>query len=239
MPLQHLSYSSIASWNTCHRLWWFNYIRGIKSPASPAMMYGTAVHLVIQGIFIGEPIDALMAVKKAVAKNLASGSAPIKADQMKDMSLDISEILNDPGVDSVIRGIKVNPESIETYVEFEIPGVPYPVVGYIDAIQTNGVPLDIKTSVFDWDDDRAAREIQPMFYLKALNTGNDEFDHLVFVKSSLIPRVYLIRTHYPGFAERVDKIVVDAWEGMKQWLDPNTPPPPCDFDRCACHKIPV
>ena len=240
--ITHLSYSAVSTFNQCPRMWWLGYIRGVKQPSTQAQMYGTAVHTIIEGLMVGEPIDAVTAVKKAIAKNGGRGTSTQNFLDIKETALDIESILNDPGVDSVLRGIKVETGNIERYVEFTIPGVPLPVVGYIDAIQVNGVPLDIKTSAFDWDEDRAANETQPMYYLRALYPNNpelDEFDHLVFVKSSLIPRAYLIRTHYPGFADKVDKLVRDAWGGMEQWLDPKISPPVCNNEKCWCRKVKI
>lgn len=235
--IKHLSYSSISNWNNCHRMWWLTYVRGIRQPASQAQMYGTAVHTIIEGLMVGSPVDAVKAVKMAIAKNGAQGTSTRSLIEIKETADDIMSIIDDPGVTSVIAGVKVDFGNTEVLVEFSVPDVPYPIIGYIDAIQTNGIPLDIKTSAWDWDDDRAANETQPMFYLRALNTKNNLFDHLVFVKSSLIPRAYIIRTEYPDFAKKVDDLVIEAWNGMKVWINSEKSPPLCTNEKCQCRRI--
>ena len=234
--MDHLSYSSVSTFAYCPRMWWLNYVRGVRTPSSPAQMYGTAVHTIIEGMMVGKPVDAVTAVKMAAAKNGVRGTS-LKGFDIQATADDIMSIMEDPGVASVLAGIRVDPGNVEVLIEFEVPGVPHKVIGYIDAIQTDGVPLDIKTSAWDWDDDRAKNETQPMFYLRALNTGNEKFDHLVFVKNSLVPRAYVIRTEYPGFLERVDAMVLEAWEGMSRWMDPTIGPPVCGNEKCQCRKI--
>jgi hypothetical protein len=115
-------------------------------------------------------------------------------------------------------------------VEFELEGVPK-VIGYVDIIQDNGVPMDIKTSQWGWDEGKAQEQLQPLFYLRAL--GGHAFDYLIVVKNTLVPSVAITHATYDD-VERVNDIVREAWEGMQGWMDPNTSPPRCGRHNCVC-----
>jgi hypothetical protein len=59
-------------------------------------------------------------------------------------------------------------KAIEYELWYQIPDMPLPILGYIDVLQKDGIPLDIKTSKRRWPVDKAAKEIQPSFYLDGL-----------------------------------------------------------------------
>ena len=70
-----------------------------------------------------------------------------------------------------------------------MPGVPVPVVGYVDVITRDGVPGDFKTVARMWAADKAAQEMQPLVYLAALNQAGDNshnwrFRHYVITKNT-------------------------------------------------------
>jgi hypothetical protein len=58
---------------------------------------------------------------------------------------------------------------IEKRIELRVPGVPVPVLGFIDLITSDGVPCDFKTAGRSWTLDKAQKEEQPTYYLAALN----------------------------------------------------------------------
>jgi len=77
--------------------------------------------------------------------------------------------------------------AIEKRVQLSVPGVPIPIIGYIDNIPCDGVPEDIKTAARMWSQAKADAELQPLFYLAALNQAgievpNWEFRFHVFTK---------------------------------------------------------
>ena len=58
---------------------------------------------------------------------------------------------------------------IEKKVEFRVPGVSVPIVGYIDMIEADGVPVDFKTASRKWSKGKEHTEMQADFYLLGLN----------------------------------------------------------------------
>ena len=75
--------------------------------------------------------------------------------------------------------------------------MPILVIGYIDLIEKDGVPIDFKTSNKSWSYSKAKNEIQPIFYLAALIQEEYEislnFRHYVFVKNKT-PKVQIWET---------------------------------------------
>jgi CRISPR/Cas system-associated exonuclease Cas4 (RecB family) len=237
--MDHLSYSSINTFTKCPRQWWVGYVRGVRTPSSPAQVYGTAVHTVLEDMFSGKEVDVKRAVNMAIMK---AGKVGTRMSGLLDVAAtvdDINSVLMDPSVSSLLAGIVVDPGGVEVKVDFAVEGVPIPVIGFVDVVQANGVPMDIKTSATDWDEDRASRETQPLFYLRGLNAATDEFDFLIWVKNALMPHMYIVRNHYPDFTTRVDKMVLDAWTGMQLYMDPKVMPPACNNARCGCKKLKV
>jgi len=116
---------------------------------------------------------------------------------------------------------------IEKYVTLGIPGVPVPIVGYIDVIEKDGVPVDLKTSARAWGRGKAQDELQPLFYLAALNQSlgfslNPElkFRHYVFTKAKS-PKVQIWETQ-----RTIDELfwlftlIREVWQGIERGVFP-------------------
>jgi len=130
-------------------------------------------------------------------------------------------MLLDPIAQQIMNSIKSStPEQVEIKIEFQVPGVPFPVLGYIDLIDDDGRPYDIKTSRYDWEDGKAELEVQPDFYLTALDIAGDtrhqgNFTHLIMVKNEHAPSVYTMDTTRTGYRERVFEMVQKMWAGVQ------------------------
>lgn len=241
----HLSYSNISTWKACPKAWWLNYVYGLPPTSGPALIFGTAAHNSIEDDMLEKTNVAHLAFP------LQLHEAYMKSRDMLDMT-DVAyeqltnmgvEILSDPMIQFVISS--VDAVAIERKVEFYVPGVPIPVIGYIDFIESDGVPGDIKTSWNDWNYARASAELQPNFYLYAMDKlkiaedlglnyhHGGRFRHLVVVKRTDVPRAYIIETVREDYAAVVEEAVRDVWDGYlhKRWLDVDF----CNNPKCPCH----
>ena len=119
--------------------------------------------------------------------------------------------------------------AIEEYVELRVPGVPIPVIGYVDVIEQDGVPCDLKTSSRAWSANKAQDELQPIFYLAALNqAGYDlnpdfKFRHYVFTKAKK-PQVQVWETTRT-FSDLfwLFGLIADVWHGIEREVFPPSP----------------
>ena len=111
-------------------------------------------------------------------------------------------MLSDPEIVAVVDAITPFFEigedpTIEVPVELRVPGVPIPVIGYIDIIEDDGVPCDFKTSARSWSQKKADSEMQATFYLASLNQAGDKtllFRYYVFIKNLKKPKVQIWET---------------------------------------------
>jgi len=147
------------------------------------------------------------------------------------------QILTDP---KVLYGLNtIRPKSIERKVELAVKGVPVPVIGYIDIITEDGIPGDFKTSAKPWTNDRAENEIQPLFYLAALNQAGEKvtdlkFRHYVITKKPPTLKVFEF-AHRPGEILFIHEMIKRVWDGIEKEVFPLNPvswkccPTFCDF----------
>lgn len=205
--IESLSYSSINLYLTCAEAWRRKYLLKEPSRSSPALIFGSAFHSTIEGRITAnannEPGDALPQLwSRNWGNKLESEGSSV------DWSADTPEEHHDEGIRmfgdaNVIKTVNsivpLRDETglfIERKVALRVPGVPVPIVGYIDIVTADGVPSDFKTSAQSWSDGKAQSEIQPLFYLAALNqigmtVPNLTFRHFVFTKTK-VPKVQVI-----------------------------------------------
>jgi hypothetical protein len=229
-PVNNLSHSSVALYNQCGRAWAYRYVDKIRPPRSAALVFGSAVHTTIERAMrawaLGgeaqlpplwlETWDEAMGAEeiawgKETADSLAHGGLNIFAARATERMLR-------KVIPMVIDGEPV----IEKKVELRVPGVPVPIVGYIDVICADGVPVDFKTSNKPWNVPRAIADVQPAIYLAALRQerwpGNEElrFRHLVLVKRKK-PVLQLLETRrLPEDLFAAMRVVRAAWAGIER-----------------------
>lgn len=236
--LEHLSYSSVNLYCTCSRAWYYKYIKQAPTRPTPSLVFGSAMHDTIEAIVRG-------AAETPTQLWTAAWSRQIADNPDLDWQGEVPEALCNDGIrilnsDSVIAGIRaLRPTAIEQRVELAVPGVPVPVIGYIDLIE-DGVPADIKTSNQPWTQEQAEGEIQPLFYLAALNQANtpapdNKFRHYVLVKTK-IPQWQVWETkHAPRELFWLFRMIADVWYGIEQRVFVPNPgswrcsPKRCDF----------
>jgi len=108
-----------------------------------------------------------------------------------------------------------------------VPGVPVPVIGYIDLILDDGTPADLKTSKMSWSEAKAADSLQGLFYLAALNQAgvpiNWKFKHIIFVKTKE-PKVQILENeHKPGELFFLSEIIKRVWDSIESGQFPINP----------------
>ena len=195
MPdIQHLSYSSISTYLLCPESWGRRYILHEQAPTATALVFGSAVHSAIE-VYLrtGKPLGT--AWHESWGEQLSRESNVAWGEENADtLAADGERLLTAPTVMAFLNEIRANfdasrERSIERKVELRVPGVPVPIIGYIDVITKDGVPGDFKTAARMWAPSKAAEEMQPLVYLAALNQEgvhdhNWRFRHYVLSKGT-------------------------------------------------------
>ena len=223
LKIKHLSYSSIQLWNECPRLWWLKYKYSISPAGISAFPFGTAIHESIQGALLtgGINTETVKQFRSRLESAIMRDNIQISNRERLELINTGEGILEDPTIQQLINTIRVtDPTHVEYRVEFQVPGVPLPILGYIDILDDLGQPFDIKTSKYDWVESRATEEIQPDFYLTALDALGDHrhaghFTHLILIKTPDAPSAYLMESDRVNYKERVEDVVRSMWAGVE------------------------
>ena len=232
--IEHLSYSSISSYLGCGANWKYHYIDQVPTLTSPELVFGSAFHGTVES-FVGNNHQGDLATlwQEKWGKQL-------ECDQKVDWGTDTPEFFRDEGkrilshkdIQAGIFSIKAAKSDqgakIEQKVELHVPGVPLPVIGYIDIITEDGIPGDFKTSGKSWSADKALNEMQPLFYLAALNqagiqTPGWHFRHFIFVKTKTPQFQMIEHTHNPGQLMWLFKMIQGVWKGIESEVFPTNP----------------
>lgn len=237
--ITHLSYSSVSRYLMCARSWRYHYQERLERPTAAALAFGSAFHETVESYLGTRALGGELKDGGLTNLWLDTWRAQIEQEGEIDWGGDSQEALSNTGLrilgNSVIKteldGIKVKLDDgepvIEKKVELNIPGVPIPVIGYIDLIAEDGVPGDIKTSGRSWSTSKAYAEAQPLFYLAALqqegySTGV-KFRHYIFTKTKE-PRLDVFETERTlGEIFWALEMVKDVWRGIEAQIFPPNP----------------
>jgi len=244
LDLEHLSYSSISLYLDCGESWRRKYVEKQPTIVSPALIFGSAFHDTVEAA-VGDPSADLLKTW-TVKWNKRVGEADVAwgADTPEFHHNEGLRILSDQYVQEAIRAIKVGRDDmgikVERKVELRVPGVPIPIIGFIDLITVDNIPCDLKTSARSWSEAKAADQLQSLFYLAALNQAGDDshgwrFVHCVFVKTKEPKVQFFQHTHGPGEIFFLFKLIQSVWKGIERDVFPINPtgwkcdPKYCDF----------
>jgi hypothetical protein len=134
-----------------------------------------------------------------------------------------------PDLPSALGTIRVAVETgrpaIERFVRMQIDGIEIPFVGYVDWIEEDGVPADLKvTTGWPWSAEAAALELQPTYYLAALawmggrSAAPDRFRYYILLRGET-PRLQVIETERTAAdLEWACELARCVWRGMQQEL---------------------
>lgn len=226
--IEHLSYSSITTYLSCSAAWRFRYLDKVPVQTSPELVVGTTFHHVVEenvkGRTEGIYTDMITAwteewKRQTETNNISWESAPevYHNDGVRLLSSrDIQE-----GILSIKAAVDGDGAKIERKVTLQVPGVPVPVIGYIDVITSDGIPGDFKTSAKSWTSDKAVGEMQPLFYLAALNQAgitvpDYRFRHYVFVKTKTPQFQKIEHTHNLNQIMFMFKVIKNVWQGIER-----------------------
>ena len=221
MPkISHLSYSSISTYLRCPRSWRFRYLDKVQTPKAAALVFGSAFHDCIGHLLLGT-MKAENAWESQWKSQLEkSGEVKWGNDNEVDLFALGLRMLTEPLVvtglgperkqtatealaDLAVMKVK-GVHQVERRVKMTVPGSLVPVIGYIDAIDQDGIPCDFKTASKAWYANKAHSELQPSFYLAALmQTGQlspgawkgdaARFRYYIFTKAKT-PKLQIIET---------------------------------------------
>lgn len=221
--IEHLSYSSISMYLDCPESWHRKYI--LKEPvrSSPALVMGSAFHGTIEKLVVNPGIDVLSTWAEEWGKVVKDQNVFWGTDTPEEIFNDGVRMFSNSTLLSEIKKIKPGMDEqgakIERKVELRVPGVPIPVIGYIDIILQDGTPADFKTSARSWSDDKAADSLQGLFYLAALNQAgidiNWKFKHIIFVKTKEPKVQFLENIHKPGELFFLFDLIQRVWLGIQ------------------------
>lgn len=240
MPdLTHLSYSSISTYLLCGNAWRLRYLERVAAPVSVALPMGSAFHGVIESYIKAEtePDDAqLMDIAATSWQEQLGRNSDIDwgDDTPEQVANTLQRMVKAAPVRDLFRTLRVNYDTnnplcaIERRVELRVPGVPIPVIGYIDLITTDGVPADFKTAARMWTDSKADGELQPLFYLAALNQAGQEvpgwrFRHHVVTKTQRPDAKTFEIAHKPAEVFWLFELIAAAWRGIDAGAFPMNP----------------
>jgi hypothetical protein len=257
----HLSYSQVSKYLDCSRHWQANYRQSVRDPMGEALIFGSAVHLVIENFLrdktrsMSDMWETAWPAAVADPKNkstiwdetpevcAATGRRIFGMTETFDLLSTIEpkmmQVPKEKGSDELISMPMIEREIHASYAD--VPDV----VGYIDCIASDGVPIDLKTAGRMWSDDKPAKELQPLFYLAALEQLGEhdhqfKFRHVVITKTQN-PRIVMFETQrMPGEMQYIEEVIRGVWRGigdalfipnpMSMWCDPKY----CGlWDQCA------
>jgi CRISPR/Cas system-associated exonuclease Cas4 (RecB family) len=269
MPVKHLSHSSIQLYLWCPRAWKYRYVDKIKRPVSAVLPFGSAMHSAIEDYVRAytnstNPVSEIfhdawhsqLAEEKEIAwkkgesaESLAELGQRMTANEIEVTGggpsrkvRNLSVFLND-----LVPAMDGDEPIIEKKVNLNVPGVEVPIIGYIDMIASDGVPVDFKTASRKWYAKKAHAELQPAFYLSSLiqlgtPSPDQRFRYIIITKTKN-PVVQVIETKRTiGELFWTLDLIRETWESIKLGaFNPNSTgwihsPDYCEFWD-ICHGV--
>jgi hypothetical protein len=210
----------------CGRVWQAHYKQDRRGALGEPLIFGTTVHHVIERFVVNKEQDPIKlwetawseAEKSPEYKVTVWDETPEEAKATGYRIFGSSDVIDT--LMTVTPKVVLDVPAIERFVEWKLDDMPG-VIGYIDCICDDGVPMDFKTAGKMWADGKAAKELQPLVYLAALNQLGEtdheyKFRHLVVTKAKN-PRITIFESQRSqkeiDFAERV---VRGVWQGIAE-----------------------
>lgn len=244
--IEHLSYSSISMYLDCGRQWWHKYVNKDATLPSPELLFGSAWHGTVEQYIQtgGNLLDHWQNNwSKQLEKNPNCYWDTKTPEEYQNMGVSwtTGKITSDTGHVSMADFLRtIKPTAVEKKISLQVPGVPVPVIGFIDVITEDGIPGDFKTSAKSWSAGKAADEMQTLFYLAALNqerihVPGNRFRHYIFVKNKT-PKVQILEhSHNLGELLFLFRVIQNVWKGVEAGVFIENPtswrcdPKWCDF----------
>jgi putative RecB family exonuclease len=228
MKLDHLSYSSVSCYLDCSLSWKYRYVDEIKTPTAHNLVLGSAWHDMAEAYAKGQTNNLEQAFTESLMRRVAGERIKFTrgatANDLKEKALDL---LQNPDVRVTLDELRALTDptvtgNIERKITLTVPNVPVPVIGYIDVLQKDGIPADLKTtsSKKGWTLDKAQREKQPLVYLGALEQAGLEvpeqrFRHYTFNFTTGEAAVFDVPHTWDQIWCYMD-LIQGVWHGIKQ-----------------------
>ena len=208
--------------------------------STPALLFGSATHQTIEDYIAGKATDnGQAAILRLWDRNWRS---KLETETNVDWGADTPEqhynegirILGSKDVLALVDGIRPKVDDaglfMERKIQLRVPGVPVPIIGYIDIMTADGVPGDFKTSSTAWSDQKAKDELQTLFYLGALNQMGISvpklaFRHYVITKTKTVKMQVIEHHHTWNEIFWLFQLIGSVWQGIERGvypLNPNT-----------------
>ena len=242
--LKHLSYSSISSYLMCPKSWRLHYIDKVPTMTAAPLLFGSAFHDATERYIADSSATLANCWEGAWAKQSGRKQEVNWGDETpKEVYDEGLRILGTGKVADKLNDLRarMGPEPIvERRVNLKVPGVPIPIMGYIDVITADGIPGDIKTSARSWGAGKAESETQSLFYLAALNqmgqpSPDNTFRHFVFTKNSRPTAQEFEHRHSDGEILWLFELIQQVWRAIEAEAFPANPtgwkcsPKYCDY----------
>ena len=217
-PLAYISHSRLKSFLTCRLKFYYEKVLGIKSPGSPNLQIGKAVHAGLQQFNIARwrgGDKSPVAVQGAYAKAFGEFEAadPVEyGDTARQDCVDTGSRVLCAYLSSELASDPRRILGVEVYLRRET-GLPLPLVGVLDLVVEGAVPIDYKTiaSTPALEDEAWQNALQLTAYHMLLQDatgeepGQGELHYLVKLKT---PKV--IRQVLP----KVDQAQIDRFRAL-------------------------
>jgi len=252
--LDHLSYSSISTYLLCPRSWKYRYVDKIKTPVSTNLIFGSAMHEACEAYIreganqlTGQEQTSISAVdvhfadawKYQLDRNQEIDWQGESEDSLVKLGTNMTTkeiVVTGGGPERKCRNMSVflndfeplivdNEPVIEKRVSLSIPGLPIPLIGYVDLITSDGVPCDFKTASAKsrWSAEQARGELQPLIYLAALAqegyalNPDLRFRYIILRKMKTTPKAQVIeiKQTWDAIFERLRMIAEDVWPAIE------------------------
>lgn len=248
MLVNNLSYSSVNTWLLCGKSWWWRYVKKPRVKVPVALPFGSAIHSTVQ-LYIaakaeGHEVKPLVALWPDCWQGVLHEKRNrnnIKWDRTYDYYTDLgASMLSAPDVIAAVEDIEPmlapvptgGPPPyaiIEKKIEFRVPGVPVPIIGYIDTIEADGVPVDFKTAGRKWGKGKEHSHMQVDFYLLALNhegydlNPNMQFRFYILTKTKSPTCQILDTVRTWGDLFFTMEVIKEVWEAIQAGVFPYNP----------------
>jgi len=237
MPeIEHLSYSSVSLYLECARKWRFRYRDNIKAPSNPSLIFGSVFHATIARIHAAEKEgripDPARIWELTWLEEIACQEVDWGGELAESLCNEGMRLVSHAVIQEARKGLAPASDAFGPIVErrfsIRVPGVPVPVIGFIDVITRDGVITDMKTAGRAWTQSQAEQESQPLVYLAAANQLRlphepGKFRHVVFIKTRE-PKVQAFTTeHSAGEVLWIFEVIRDVWRSIEAGLFPPNP----------------
>lgn len=217
IALEHLSASSVGTYAECARRWKELYRDGLPRVVTPPLVFGSAWDLTVGGMLRGltawpagrafQPALLarwLEAWAECAGEAEASGRMDWGGDLPADLENDGRRLCALPDTSTTLIDLCVRVErgepALQRRVSLSVPGVPVPVIGFVDVWLEDGTVVDVKTARRPWPATKPRTDLQPRVYLAALQQegfplSGLRFRHLVWVRGGR-PQLQVLDTEF-------------------------------------------